>query len=225
MCGRIALYEEPERLARLFDAGVDPDLLAGWRPRWNIGPMTRIVGVREDHDGTRTLGAYRWGLVPGWAKEPAALRATFNARAETVATKPTFRSAFKRSRILVPVDLFYEWKAGTPKQPFAFRRADGEPVVLAGLREYWKGDDGTELRTATIITTKAGPDMPIHDRQPVVLEPDTWEHWLDPEVTEREELEPLLRAGPAGALVRTPVSRAVGNVRNDGPELVEPLVL
>lgn len=221
MCGRIALYDEPRQLAMLLDAGVDPELLTDWRPRWNVGPMSRILGVSEDPDGKRVLSAYRWGLVPGWAKDPAAIRSTFNARAETVATKPMFRSAFKRWRILVPVDAFYEWKAGTPKQPFAFKRADGEPVVFAGLRELWRGEDGTELRTATIITTEAGPDMPIHDRQPVILDHDAWEHWLDPDVTDRNELEPLLRPTAAGTLVHYPVSRDVGNIRNDGPELVE----
>ncbi len=223
MCGRIALYDEPEQLARLLDAGLDPELAAQWRPRWNIGPMARILGVAEAADGSRTLAAYRWGLVPGWAKDPTALRSTFNARAETVASKPAFRAAFKRWRILVPVNLFYEWKAGTPKQPYAFKRADGEPIVLAGLREYWKGADGTELRTATVITTGAGPDMPIHDRQPVVLERDAWAHWLDPEVTDREELEPLLLPSVEGTLVHYPVSREVGNVRNDRPDLIEPV--
>src|SRR5665213_756570 len=114
-----------------------------WRPRWNIGPMSRILGVAE-HNDQRTLSAFRWGLVPGWAKDPAAVRSTFNARGETVATKPTFRAAFKRWRILVPVDAFYEWQTLAPKikQPYAFTRADGEPVLMAGLREYWKGEDG-----------------------------------------------------------------------------------
>jgi putative SOS response-associated peptidase YedK len=225
MCGRIALYSDTPHLAQLLEAGIDPALVDGLRPRWNIGPMSTILGVSESAEGERTLGAYRWGLVPAWAKDPAALRSTFNARAETVAVKPMFRSAFKRGRILVPVDGFYEWQAGTPKQPFAFRRADGQPVVFAGLREWWRGDDGTELRTATIITTESGPDMPIHDREPVVLEREAWEHWLDPAVTARDELEPLLRPTVEGTLVHYLVGRAVGNVRNDGPELIDPVAV
>ncbi len=222
MCGRIALYEEPDHLARLLDAGVDPDLLVGWQPHWNLGPTSDILGVAERH-GKRILDSYRWGLVPSWAKDPTAVKSTFNARAESIATKPTFETAFRRRRILVPVDLFYEWEAIGPKlkQPFAFKRADGDPVVFAGLREWWKGEDGAELRTATIITTRAGPDMPIHDRQPVVLERETWDHWLDPEVTDRDELEPLLAPTVEGTLVHYPVSRAVGSVSNDGPELIE----
>jgi putative SOS response-associated peptidase YedK len=226
MCGRIALYDEPDGLARLFDAGFDPSLFDSWQPKWNVGPTDPILGV-SDRQGRRIIAAYRWGLVPGWVKDPTQLRSTFNARGETVATKPAFREAFKRRRILVPVDAFYEWHTTGPKrkQPYAFTRADGEPVVMAGLREYWKGDDGTVLRTATIITTEAGPDMPIHNRQPVVLEHDNWDHWLDPDVTDREELEPLLVPTVAGTLVHHPVSKDVGNVRNDGPELVEAIAL
>ncbi len=222
MCGRIALYSDTPQLARLLDAGVDPDLVDALEPRWNIGPTSPILGVSEDQDGQRTLGAYRWGLIPWWAKDPAAIKNTFNARGETVATKSMFQSAFTRSRILVPVDAFYEWKAGTPKQPFAFKRADGQPLVFAGLRDRWKGDDGIDLRSATIITTHAGPDMPIHDRQPVVLEPEAWGQWLDPQVTDPDELEPLLVPNSAGTLVHYAVGRAVGNVSNDRPELLLP---
>jgi putative SOS response-associated peptidase YedK len=222
MCGRIALYSDTPQLARLLDAGVDPDLVDALEPRWNIGPTSPILGVSESQDGQRTLGAYRWGLIPWWAKDPAAIKNTFNARGETLATKSMFQSAFARSRILVPVDAFYEWKAGTPKQPFAFKRADGQPLVFAGLLDRWKGDDGIELRSATIITTHAGPDMPIHDRQPVVLGPETWEQWLDPQVTDPDGLEPLLVPNPAGTLVHYRVGRAVGNVKNDRPELLLP---
>lgn len=226
MCGRIALYDEPDHLARLIDAGIDPELVADWCPSWNVGPTDPILGVSL-REGRRVLGSYRWGLVPRGAKDPAAVRGTFNARAETLATKPTFRSAFRRSRILVPVDTFYEWEAVGPrvKQPHAFARADGGPLVLAGLRESWSDPDGTWLRTATIITTEAGPDMPIHDRQPVVLEPETWDHWLDPEVTDRDELEPLLVPTVPGTLVHHPVSQAVGNIRNNSPALVEAIAL
>jgi putative SOS response-associated peptidase YedK len=227
MCGRIALYEEPSRLARILGARLVEGSFAGWQPSWNVGPTDEILGVRQTSTGERELGPYRWGLVPPWVKDPKAVKSTFNARAESIATKPMFRSAFEKQRILVPVDLFYEWHrlSDKEKQPYAFRRADGEPIVIAGLREWHPDVDGEVWRTATIITTEAGPDMPIHNRQPVVLERDTWEHWLDPAVTDRDELESLLHPTAEGTLVRRPVSKDVGNIRNNGPELAEAVVL
>lgn len=147
MCGRIALYEEPDHLARMLNAGVSPDLLEGFRPRWNIAPTSAILGAYDHRDGNRELTLFKWGLVPRWAKNPAESKSAFNARAETLATKPMFRSAFRSSRILIPVDAFYEWETVAPKvkQPYAFRRADGEPTVFAGLREWWRDAEGREL--------------------------------------------------------------------------------
>ena len=157
----------------------------------------------------------------------------FNARAETVATKPSFRSAFVARRLVVVADGFYEWAQGSggTKQPHYFTRADGSPLALAGLWEQWwggrdggtAGSDGPPLRTCTVITTSAGPDMEgIHDRTPVVLEADALDEWLDPGNRDRPELESLLGPGSGNAGHR-PVGRAVGNVRNDGPELIAPL--
>jgi len=225
MCGRIALYDEPGQLARMLDAGVDPEVMGHWRRSWNLAPTDRLLGVAERHD-ERLLRAYRWGLVPSWSKTPD-LKGTFNARAESLATKPMFRSAFRKSRILVPADAFYEWEKldAKRKQPYAFRRADGEPMVFAGLREWWRDAEGHEQNTATIITTAAGPDMPIHNRQPVVLEPSNWEMWLDPMFTDVESLQPLLVPTVKGTLVHHPVGKAVGNVRNDGPELITAVAL
>jgi putative SOS response-associated peptidase YedK len=221
MCGRIALYSEPDRMARILDARMT---LRGdeWKSSWNVAPTDPVLGVREHPSGTRTLRSYRWGLVPMSAPDPTSFKTSFNARAESVATKPAFRWAFKHSRILVPVDAFYEWrKAGKTRIPHLFRRADGQPTVFAGLSERWKQPDGSMMYSATIITTEAGPDIEeIHNRMPVVLEPDTWEVWLSPEAGDRDELESLLRPGPAGTLVHHEVSQAVGNVRNNGPELI-----
>ena len=221
MCGRFALFSEPDRFAQFLDAQVAPDP-EPWQPSWNVGPTGTVLGVAERPDGGRLLTTYRWGLVPMSAKDPAALRSTFNARAETVATKPTFRSAFRRGRILVPADAFYEWRTEGPvKTPNVFTRADGTPIVFAGLAERWRRPDESIMRSATIITTEAGPDMDgIHSRMPVILEPGAWGHWLDPAVDDRDELESLLRPAPAGTLVHHEVGRAVGNVRNDGPELL-----
>lgn len=228
MCGRIALYDEPDHLARMLDAGVNPELLDSYRPAWNIGPTRTILGAYDHRlSGERELMAFRWGLVPTWAKDPTVIKLTFNARAESLAAKPMFRKAFRTSRLLVPVDAFYEWEKLDPKrkQPYAFTRADGEPIVFAGLREWWRDAEGHELNTATIITTEAGPDMSIHNRQPVVLEPENWEMWLDPTFTDVEKLQPLLVPTVKGTLVHHPVGKDVGNVRNDGPELLEAVAL
>lgn len=242
MCGRIALYSEPDLLARIFDAQLELGLAPDARPSWNVGPMRSVLAVAEvaEVDGGpvhRALGRYKWGLVPSWAKDPTMGNRTFNARAETVASKPSFRAAFTARRLAVVADGFYEWKPGpgSVKQPYYFTRADGQPLALAGLWEQWwggpaptGGDAGAvgaqpPLRTCTVITTGAGADMgDIHHRMPVVLEPDVLEEWLDPANRDKPELESLLVPSPAGTLVHRRVGRAVGNVRNDGPELIEP---
>jgi putative SOS response-associated peptidase YedK len=221
MCGRVALYSEPDRIARILDAEL-AFRQDEWKPSWNVAPTDPILGVSEHSRGTRSLRTYRWGLVPMSAKDPKSFKSSFNARAESIATKAAFRWAFEHSRILIPVDAFYEWsKDGKSRTPNLFRRADGGPMVFAGLAERWKQPDGEMLHSATIVTTVAGDDMEgIHDRMPVVLEPETWEVWLDPELGDRDELELLLHSGPKGTLVHHQVGQAVGNVRNNGPELI-----
>ena len=173
--------------------------------------------------------SYRGGLIPSWAKDLKVGSRSFNARADSVATKPLFRNAFRQRRLLVPVSGFYEWQAvpdRKAKQPQWFTRVDEEPVVIAGLWEWWRSPDGEEIYSATIITTDAGPDMEqIHSRQPVILEPETWERWPDPDVDANEELEGMLRPGPAGVLRHWPVGQSVGNVRNQGSELSEAVEL
>jgi len=227
MCGRIALFTPPARMARLLDAtlaaGCDPE----GHPSWNIGPTQRIDGVRAI-EGDRILDRYRWGLIPSWAKDASIATRTFNARSETAASKPSFRSAYKVRRLLVPIDGFYEWdRRATPKpQPHYFSRTDGQPMVLAGLWESWHDpaatDDAAPLTTATILTTVSGDDIDgIHDRMPVVLEPETFDLWLSDDADETEAIATLLRPAETGTLIHHAVGRQVGNVRNDGPELVE----
>ncbi len=221
VCGRIALYDEPERVARVLDARLDVDP-EGWRPSWNVGPSRTILGVAVDREGQRVLREYRWGLIPSWVKDPGTVKNTFNARAESVATKPMYRHAFERFRILVPVNGFFEWEdvPSGRKQPHYFTRRDGEPLVLAGLQARWRDAEGRELHTATVITTDAGPDMEaVHDRQPVVLNPDAWDRWLDPANHDRAALEPMLKP-VSGVLQHWQVDPAVGSVRNDRPELI-----
>jgi putative SOS response-associated peptidase YedK len=228
MCGRIALYTPPIRMAKLLDAqlatGVDPEGHASW----NIGPTRRIDGVASI-EGERVLDRYRWGLVPSWAKELSFGARTFNARSETAAAKPSFRAAYKSRRLLVPIDGFFEWdRSARPKpQPHYFRAAHEGPLVLAGLYERWWDPSGPEdaepIQSATVLTTEAGPDIDgIHDRMPVVLEPSTFDLWLEAGEDEMDAVADLLRPAPAGTLVHHEVGRSVGNVRNDGPELIEP---
>jgi putative SOS response-associated peptidase YedK len=226
MCGRIALFSPPSKMAQFLDAqlaeGVDPE----GHPSWNIGPTQRIDGVFE-LDGARVLERFRWGLIPSWAKDASFGAKTFNARAETVATKPSFRAAYKSRRLLVPIDGFYEWdRHGDAKpQPNYFTRVDGSPMVLAGLFEYWRDPSEVEapvLQSATVITTAAGDDMVgIHDRMPVVLEQGSFDLWLNAADDELPALEALLAATKPGTLTHHPVDRALGNVRNDGPHLIE----
>jgi putative SOS response-associated peptidase YedK len=246
MCGRISLYSEPDYLARVFDAQLGLDIDPDARPSWNVPPTRSILAVADVPDAAaivdgggsptsfhRELGRYRWGLVPSWAKDPSVGSRMFNARAETVATKPSFRSALAARRLVVVADGFYEWKSGTgsPKRPYYFTRVDGRPLALAGLWEQWWGGPGVcagvdtdppPLRTCTVITTEAGPDMgDIHHRMPVVLEDDVLDEWLDPANRDKSEVESLLAPSPGGTLVSRPVGRSVGNVRNDGPDLTE----
>jgi len=177
----------------------------------------------------RSLGLYQWGLVPGWAEKPDFGARTFNARAESVAHKPTFRSAFRRRRCLVPVDGFYEWRRDT-KQPYYFSRWDGSVLALAGLWETWRGEDARgrdlTLDTVTVITTDANLDVaPVHPRMPVVLEPSEWDIWLDPSLDDKERLLRVLDPAPAGTLRRYPVSRLVNRASEDGERLLEELVV
>jgi putative SOS response-associated peptidase YedK len=233
MCGRFALFTPPVRLARYFQATLGDDLDPERGPNWNVAPTTQVLGVTAQRadgndDPSRLLTEFRWGLVPSWAKDASAGSRLFNARGETVATKPSFRAAFKARRIIVPADGFYEWHAqgNGGKQPHYFTRADGEPLAFAGLSEWWRDKsappDAPGLRSCTIITTSASQDMDgIHDRMPVILSPDTFDVWLDPDAEDTSELTALVHSAPSGTLVHHPVDRRVGSVRNNGAGLIE----
>jgi putative SOS response-associated peptidase YedK len=196
-----------------------------------VGPTREIVGVAEDRERLRVLDLYRWGLVPSWADDLSVGVRSFNAKAETLAERPLFRKAFDSRRLIVPADSFYEWekRAGRRRQPFLFRRADGQPLAFAGLWEPWRDptrsvDPSAWMRSCAIVTTTAGPDVAdIHDRMPVVLEPDCWERWIDRDLHDLDELSALLVPSLAGTLERYPVDARVGNVANDDPALIMPL--
>ena len=217
MCGRFTMYSSRDELARLFgfDAEDAPDLFA----RYNIAP-TQIVAVVLLDDGQRTLKALRWGLIPSWAKDEKIGNSLINARSETVAEKPAFRAAFKKRRCLIPTSGFYEWVAtgAKKKQPLHIRMIDGRPFALAGLWERWSGAEGEPVESCTILTTTANELMqPFHDRMPVILAPDAYEAWLDPQ-TPVEALQALLRPYPPEGMVAVPVGAYVSNPRNEGPQ-------
>lgn len=219
MCGRFSIYATAQELAD----GTLCQRLAGYREerRYNIAPGQWVIVVRpEARERVPVLA--QWGLVPTWSKEPQAGPRPINARAEGIDTKPTFRGAFRHGRCLIPASGFYEWRTlGQRKQPFFIRPRGGEGLfVFAGLLSVWAGPEG-ELVTCTIITTTPNELMaPLHHRMPVLLAREEQAAWLDPDNTQALA---LLRPFPSEAMEAYPVSAAVGNPRNDGPELVAPL--
>jgi putative SOS response-associated peptidase YedK len=222
MCGRFTLSTPAQTLQQIFDLSETPDL----PPRYNIAPSEAIAAIRlpEPQAGHR-LDLLRWGLVPPWAKEPDVGARMINARSETVATNPAFRTAFRRRRCLVPADGFYEWqRLERRKQPFYIRMRDGLPFAFAGLWEHWEGPQGDALETCTILTTEPSELVrPVHDRMPVILDPKDWDLWLDPTMHEPERLQSLLRPYPAEKMIAFPVGQTVNNPANDHEECIAPL--
>lgn len=216
MCGRFSLAVPKETLVEQFELAATPDL----GPRYNIAPTQPVAVVRRAKEsGVQALSEVRWGLIPAWAKDPAIGQKMINARAETAAEKPAFRSAFKYRRCLVVADGFYEWqKTGSSKQPFRIQMRDGQPFAFAGLWESWKGADGVPLETCTILTTEPNTLMQaIHNRMPVILDKADYPLWLDPEVQDAALLGRLLRAYAPEQMESYAVGAWVNNPRNDDP--------
>ena len=214
MCGRFAFYSPAEAAAALFGVSTAIEL----KPRYNIAPTQDVAAVRET-DAGRELVMLRWGLVPFWAKDPAIGNRMINARAETVAEKPSYRAAFRHRRCVVLADGFYEWRReGDAKTPYYISLASGEPFALAGLWENWTDKQtGESLQTTTLITTEANEFMrPLHHRMPVVLQTDAASDWL---AGSSEILLELSERMPA--LTAWPVDRRVNNARNEGAELID----
>lgn len=232
MCGRFVLASSVGEIARYFEAAFDAQQAEGFHASWNIAPTRRIPAITADPEGHRHLDFYRWGLVPAWAKGLSFGANTINARAESVATKPSFRSAFRSRRCIIPADGYFEWKTtpGEVKQPYYFTRADGGPLAFAGLWESWHSpieDPSGEhaVITCAIVTTDASEDVTsIHNRMPAIVESDgAMARWLDPDLHDRDELEALVVPAAVGTLARRRVGPAVGSVRNDGPQLIDEL--
>lgn len=223
MCGRYAHFFSWSQLhSYLIALGLPLDsYLAtadGPDPFYNVAPTRGIPVLRNE--GTLVSGVYmRWGLIPSWSKEPTSKYATFNARSEDAASKPTYREPFKRRRCLIPVSGFYEWKKqGKAKQPFYIYRADGSPLFFAGLWDRW----GDELESATILTTGPNAEMrEIHTRMPCILEPEQFARWLDPRLQDAEAVASMLDPAADGILSMHKVSSRVNDARNEGSDLIE----
>ena len=215
MCGRFAFYSPTEATAALFGVRSVPEV----KPRYNIAPTQTIAAVRVSAEDSRELALLRWGLVPFWATDPSIGNRMINARAETVAEKPSFRAAYRKRRCLILADGFYEWrKEADGKTPYYITLASGEPFGFAGLWEDWHSKDtGEALQTTAIITTAANEFMTqIHHRMPVVLQKDAADRWLDGD----EQL--LAEVGESGPVFRAwPVDRRVNNARNEGEDLLK----
>ncbi len=218
MCGRFLLRASPEAIIRAFEVSERPNL----RARYNVAPTQTVPIVRrKQEDEGRELVLVRWGLIPVWAKDTSIGNKLINARAETVATMPSFRSAFRKRRCLIPADGFYEWKkVDGGKQPMLIQRKGGDLFAFAGLWEWWKGPEGP-VESCTIITTEPNAvTAPIHNRMPVILDPADYDRWLDVELIGVAE---LLRPCPADWLEAYPVSQRVNRPQNDDASLAEPL--
>jgi putative SOS response-associated peptidase YedK len=224
MCGRYHQAAPAERMGREYDLDIRDNIPA----RYNIAPTQPISVVRLNEKGQREHMLMRWGFIPSWAKkdhlERLAGKPLINARADGIEAKPTFRSAFKRRRCLIPATGFYEWKgeAGA-KRPYAISRADGDLFSFAGLWETAHDPDGGEIDTVAIITTEAGPDLrALHHREPVVVLKDAHDFWMKTGERDAPIVLSLLTPPPRGFWKAWPVSKAVNNVKNDGPKLIEP---
>jgi putative SOS response-associated peptidase YedK len=220
LCGRFTLRTNARDLVEVFQLLRTVEL----PPRYNIAP-TQSVAVIRQVDRHRELSMMRWGLVPPWSKDPKAGPPLINARADTVASKPSFRSAFKSRRCLIPADGFFEWqKTGEKtKQPFYIRLAKDHPFAFAGLWEHWKASDSSTVESCVIITTDADDALrPLHDRMPVILPDDEYDRWLDPK-TDPGNLGDLLKPYPAGEMTAFPVSTLVNSPRNDSSACIDPV--
>jgi putative SOS response-associated peptidase YedK len=225
MCGRFVSSSPPDEIAKYFDAEA-PDVEL--EPSYNVAPTNDVYAVTED-GGVRRVEAFHWGLVPSWAKDPKIGSKMINARAEGIATKNAYRSAFKKRRCIIPADGFYEWQklpGQKRKQPHYIHRPDGEPLAFAGLWEVWRGpkdapDPGPPLRSCTIITTTPNETMAeLHDRMPVILPESKWAEWLDEGNDDIDTLGKLLVPAPSRIITTHPVSTEVNRVGNKSPQLI-----
>jgi putative SOS response-associated peptidase YedK len=226
MCGRFVSMSDPDGIVRFFT--VDDRQTDDLPPSWNVAPTSEVYSVVE-HEDRRVLVAFRWGLVPSWADDVKIGGRMINARSESAADKPAYRTALSRRRCLIPADGFYEWTAGPDgsRQPHFIHHAGGTLLAFAGLWEVWRDHsepDAPPLRTCTILTTgSAGSVRALHERMPVMVDPAGWSAWLDRDQQDGREALAALQPLDPDLLRHHRVAPAVNNVRNDRPELIRPL--
>lgn len=225
MCGRYTnTITDPEVIAQAFDLEAPPDA-ASLRAQYNIAPTQQVMTVGQNADGHNSLAWMRWGLIPRWAKEASIGNKMINARAETLAEKPSFRDAYRKRRCLIVADGFYEWRknADRSKTPMYIRLSSGKPFGLAGLWEQWQDKStGEKITSCTIITgTPNELIKPLHHRMAIVLPPAHYGMWLDRTIQDTEMLQTLLQPYPAAEMEVYEVSTRVNSPANDGPELIE----
>jgi putative SOS response-associated peptidase YedK len=224
MCGRYRLSRRKQIIEEYFDSTSGEQ---EWSPRYNIAPTQPIPVIRQNpKDPIRELSLLRWGLIPSWAKESSISAKMINARSETAATNPAFRDPFKFRRCLVPADGFYEWqRKGKTKQPYCFEIGDGELFAFAGIWDCWK-DGATTLETCSILTTTPNVvTSAIHDRMPVILDPDSYDLWLDPGMRDVSAASEMLKPYDAQQMRCYPVSPRINRVANDDEECSLPVEL
>lgn len=219
MCGRFTLTSSGQAVAESFDLDEVPEL----RPRFNIAPSQMVTVIRADTIDAPFAAQHRWGLVPSWARDSSIGNRLINARSESAADKPAFRSALRKRRCIVPADGFYEWGGpGRIHQPHLFRRPDRRPFGMAGLWEHRRVDGGAVLLTCTLLTTRANEVVgSVHPRMPVILEPRDYQRWLDPELVEPGRLLSLFEPCASEVLEVAPVGLRVNDPRHDDPECLE----
>lgn len=230
MCGRFTSVTTSTELAEFFEADSD---LGDEEASFNVMPTSDVRVVHEDGNGQRRLDLMFWGLVPSWAESPAGASRMINARSETAATKPSFRSAFRRRRCIIPVDGFYEWVSHPDrkkKQPIYVSARDAKPLAFAGIWETWQGNassGGLETLTSCAILTGPPNDLlaPLHDRMPMILGRDQWSGWLDRSTDDVERLQSMLEPAPEDWLQWWPVSSRVSSIRNNDATLIEEAVV
>jgi putative SOS response-associated peptidase YedK len=225
MCGRYRLSRRKQVVEEYFDAVSGDD---EWNPRYNIAPTQPVAVIRQNpREPVRELSLIRWGLIPSWAKDTSTSAKMINARSETAATKAAFRNALKSRRFLVPADAFYEWsRTGKARQPYCFEVGEGELFAFAGIWDRWRDARGNAVETCSILTTMPNAvTSAVHDRMPVILDPDCYDLWLDPGMRDVNAASELLKPCDARLMRCYPVSTRINSVANDDEECSAPVEL